>query len=330
MSGVIKKKLGLITRVYWVLLLYIVAALIWWFISLMQQNRMMTDFEIGKLNSSTDRIHAPEQYNIELVKIKRKSDRNDIKYISEGAIFLLVTLVGAAFVYRAVRREFSVQQQQQNFLMAVTHELKTPISVTRLNLETIQKYSLEPEKMQKLIRMTLQETTRLDFLTNNILISSQFEGGGYQSLKEEMDLSDLLKDCIQDFRARYPERKFIDKIEPGMDVKGDPLLLKILINNLLENAVKYAPREFPITARLKKEKSVVKLVVQDEGSGIAEEEKKKIFGKFYRIGSEATRKTPGSGLGLFLCGKIALDHNAGISVTNNLPTGSNFIVTFYQ
>lgn len=330
MSGAIKKKLGLITTVYWVLLLYIIAALVWWFISLMQQNKMMTDLEIWKLNSTTDSIAASELYQNELEKINRKSERNKIKYISEGGIFLLMILVGAAFVYRAVRREFSIQQQQQNFMMAVTHELKTPISVARLNLETIQKYSLDPEKLQKLIRMTLQETTRLDFLTNNILISSQFEGGGYQSSKEEMNLSDLLKDCMHDFRTRYPERKFSEQIDLNMDVKGDALLLKILISNLLENAVKYSPKEGVITTRLNKDKSGIKLEVLDEGPGIAEEEKKKIFDKFYRIGNEAIRKTSGSGLGLFLCRKIALDHNAGISVTNNPPGGSNFIVTFHQ
>ena len=82
------------------------------------------------------------------------------------AICLLI-LIGAAFVYRSIRRQFNLQQQQQNFMMAVTHELKTPISVARLNLETLQKYTLDPEKQKKLIRNALDETTRLNFLTNN-------------------------------------------------------------------------------------------------------------------------------------------------------------------
>jgi K+-sensing histidine kinase KdpD len=291
---------------------------------------MMTEFEISQLNEKVDKETSPDIYKKELDKIQRKHERNNAKYIGEGSIFLIVLMVGAVFVYRSVRKQFYMQQQQQNFMMAVTHELKTPISVARLNLETIQKYSLDEEKQQKLIRMTLQETTRLDFLTNNILISSQLEGSGYQSSKEEMDLSDLLKDCMQDFRNRYPDRKFVEMIEPGMDVKGDSLLLKILINNLLENAVKYAGKETQITASLKKEGSNIKMEIMDEGPGIADEEKKKIFDKFYRIGDEVVRKTPGTGLGLYLCRKIVKDHNADISVTNNAPGGSNFIVTFYQ
>ena len=188
MPRIVRKKLGTITVVYWVLLLYTITALVWWFISLMQQNKMMTDFRISQLNYTINRSTDPEHYKNELKKINKIHQRNSVKYISEGSIFFLVILVGAAFVYRAVRREFNVQQQQQNFLMAVTHELKTPISVARLNLETIQKHSLDSEKQQRLINMTLQETARLDFLTNNILVSSQLEGSGFHSEKEEMNL----------------------------------------------------------------------------------------------------------------------------------------------
>lgn len=324
-----RKRLRRTTIIYWLLLLYIIAALVWWFISLNTQNDMMRDFEIGKLDATIDSRTTPSLYQSELDKITTTYKRNKAKYLGEGSIFFLLILVGAAFVYRSVRRQFYMQQQQQNFMMAVTHELKTPISVAKLNLETLQKYSLDPEKQKKLIRMTLEETSRLNFLTNNILISSQLEGGGYQSSKEELDLSDLLKDCILDFSNRFPERTFKKQIEPGADVKGDALLLQMLINNLVENAIKYSPKESPVTAVLQKEKSAIVLHILDEGPGIADEEKKKIFLKFYRIGNEATRKTQGTGLGLYLCRKIARDHNADISVTNNIPRGSNFVVTFH-
>jgi signal transduction histidine kinase len=251
-----------------------------------------------------------------------------VKFVSEGATFLALILIGAAFVYRTVRKQFLLQQQQQNFVMAVTHELKTPISVARLNLETLQKHQLEPDKQKKLIRMTLEETDRLNGLTNNILISSQLEGGGYNLSKEELDMSDLFKDCIRNYIIRCPEGKFIESIEPDMDVKGDSLLLQLLINNLLENAIKYSPKDKPITCVLRKNGGRIELHVIDEGPGIADEEKKNIFKKFYRIGDETTRKTHGTGLGLYLCKKIAEDHNADITVRDHLPQGSNFTVTF--
>jgi two-component system, OmpR family, sensor histidine kinase CiaH len=194
----------------------------------------------------------------------------------------------------------------------------------------MQKYALDPEKQKKLIRMTLEETGRLNFLTNNILIASQLEGGGYQLSKEELDLSGLFKDCISDFKGRFPERVFIEQLAEDADVKGDSLLLQMLINNLLENAIKYSAKETPIKATLKEENHTIRLEVIDEGQGIPDDEKKKIFDKFYRVGNESTRKTQGTGLGLYLCRIIARDHNADISVTNNIPRGSNFAVTFYK
>ena len=329
MPDISRKTITKATIIYWLMLIYIVAALVWWFISLQKQSYELAEFRFNQLSTAVDSSASPAEYLAEYNAIANATKRTTVKHLSEGLFFLALIIVGAVFVFRAVRRQFRLQQQQQNFMMAVTHELKTPISVARLNLETIQKYSLDTEKQKKFIRTTLEEISRLNFLTNNILIVSQLEGGGYQSSKEELDLSDLLKDCLQDFKNRFPEKRFTDRIETDAAVKGDSLLLQILINNLLENAIKYSPKESPITAVLKKENAFIQLAITDEGPGIPDDEKKKIFSKFYRIGNEATRKTQGTGLGLYLCSKIARYHNADISVTNNNPHGSSFVVRFF-
>src|SRR5436190_1726166 len=315
------------TIVYWILLTYILAALIWWFVSLQTQNSELTDLKYKNLSDQTN-LSAGEKYNA-LAKIDSDSRRNTGKYISEGVTFLLLIVVGAVFIYRSVRRQFIMQKQQQNFMMAVTHELKTPISVARLNLETIQRYQLDPEKQKKLIRMTLDETDRLNSLTNNILVSSQLEGGGYPSSMEELDLSDLLKDSMQDFRNRFPERSFIEEITPDIELKGDALLLQMLISNLVENAIKYSAKETPVKAHLFKQNNNLHLIISDLGTGVPDPEKKKVFNKFYRVGNESTRKTQGTGLGLYLCQSIAGYHNADIMVTDNKPCGSKFAVIFH-
>ena len=327
MPDVTRKRLRRTTFIYWMLLFYIVAALAWWFISLEKQNKQIANLQYKSVHIEKDTLPLTSLGD-KIFAIDKETKRNTGKYIAEGVTFLFLIFVGAAFVYRSVRRQFKLQQQQQNFMMAVTHELKTPISVAKLNLETLQKYNLDPEKQKKLLRNTLDETARLNFLTNNILIASQLEGGGYKSSKEELDLTTLLKDCIQDFRNRFPDRIFKEDIDADADVKGDPLLLQMLINNLLENAIKYSPKESPITAILKKYRSGIELQIKDEGPGIIDEEKKLVFTKFYRIGNEDTRKTQGTGLGLYLCRKIAREHNGDISVTNNEPRGSNFTVIF--
>jgi signal transduction histidine kinase len=322
------KRFRFITIVYWLLLLYILAALIWWFLSLEKQNQHLTDLRIIELNFKKN-ILEPAKFEKEYLKIQNDSDRNTKKYIAEGITFMILILIGAFFVYRSVRRQFRMQYQQQNFMMAITHELKTPISVAKLNLETLQKYQLDAEKQNKLIRMTLQETARLDTLINNILVSSQLEGGGYIFSKEELDFSSLFKDCVREAKSRYPEREFLEDIDPEIEIAGDPLLLQIMISNLIENAVKYSPKEKTITCKLKRAGSDIIMNIIDEGIGVADSEKSKIFEKFYRTGSEATRKTQGTGLGLYLCSKIAADHNADISVTNNVPCGSNFAIHFH-
>ncbi len=315
------------TYIYWMLLIYIIAALAWWFISLEKQNTRIAELQFQSINIEKDSL-SNAQLEDKSIIINKETKKNTRKYIAEGITFLILILIGAVFVFRSISRQLKLQQQQQNFMMAVTHELKTPISVARLNLETLQKYNLEEEKKQKLIRTTLDETSRLDFLTNNILIAAQLESNNFKSSKEELDIGALLKDCIQQFRNRFTDRVFIEEIETDVDLKGDSLLLQMLINNLLENATKYSPKQTTITTCLKKNKSSVDLQIIDQGTGIPDDEKDKIFTKFYRIGSETTRKTKGTGLGLYLCRKIARDHNGDILMTNNAPKGSIFTVTF--
>lgn len=322
-----KIKLRRTTILYWSLLVYILAALLWWLISLENQNQRIRAEQLQLLELQASQLDPLEKER-RVVAIESLASRNSTKYISEGITFLIVILIGAVGLFRAVRKQLRAQQQQQQFMMAVTHELKTPIAVTRLNLETMQRYKLEPEKQEKLIRIALDETSRLNFLTNNILVSSQLENKGFAGAKEDLDFSLLVKDCIKDMGNRFPGRLIESNIEPEIDLQGDSLLLQILLNNLLENAIKYSPAHSIISVQLKKAGTQVLLEVADQGEGIPDTEKKKIFERFYRIGNEATRTTKGTGLGLYLCERIAHHHQASLSVTDNSPKGSVFRVNF--
>lgn len=317
-----KRRLAIATTVYWVLLAYIITGLGWWFIELERQNRHMTLYRLQELKMDDPR------YESKVTDILAEQQRKTASYIGEGSTFLLLILVGAIFVYREVRRQIRLQLQQQNFMMAVTHELKTPIAITKLNLETLQKHKLDEDRRQKFITTALQETNRLDTLANNILVASQLEGGDYTRVKEELNLSELVQRSVQDFRRRFPERKWADQIAPGCLLTGDILLLQMLVGNLVENALKYSPPDGTITILLQPENRHVSLTIKDEGPGIPDAEKKKIFDKFYRMGQERTRQTKGTGLGLYLCRKIADDHHATIKVSNNSPVGSIFTVVF--
>jgi signal transduction histidine kinase len=316
-----KHKLAIVTWVYWFLLLYTTAALIWWFVELLQQNNEMYSFK-KELISLKDPNYQSKINFIELEK-----SRNITQYLGEGVTFMLIMLTGAVFVYRAVRKQILLNEQQQNFMMAITHELKTPIAITRLNLETLQKRKLEPTQQEKILTNTLQETDRLNDLCNNILLAAQIESGKYFHDWEDVNISDLAVSSISFLQLRFPKRTVISNIEPGISIQGDRLMLHLLFNNLVENALKYSPVQSPVNVSLK-EIPAITFSVSDLGGGIPANEQKKIFEKFYRTGNENTRKTKGTGLGLYLSRKIAEDHGAIISVKDNHPTGSTFVIEF--
>lgn len=318
------KKIRRLFFIYWFLLAYIIAILVWWFISLTRQNEQMISFELGQLTP------GQPQYNEQVSKIKEIQKRKTAQYVGEGFTFFLMIMAGAVFVSRSIKRQLKFSIEQQNFMMALTHELKTPIAVTKLNLETLQKRKLEETQQQRLIQTTLQEANRLNSLCNNMLLSSQIESRGLLLSNEEINLSELTGSCVQDFIVRFPQRIINTAITPAIFTDGDQLLLEMAINNLVENAIKYAPKETPLTVVLTENNGTITLQVKDEGKGIADEEKKKVFDKFYRVGNAATKGAKGTGLGLYLTERIIRQHNGNITVTDNVPTGSIFTITLHS
>lgn len=299
-----------------------VAAFIWWYVALVKQNELLTATKIETLVASgkVDKQHIAD---IEAFAVRKTK-----QYIGEGLTFLMLFLLGAIYVYRSLLKQLKYSTLQQNFMMAVTHELKTPIAVTQLNLETIIKRDLKPEQQQHLIQNTLKETKRLDALCNNILLASQLDMGQYETNKQMVDLSSIAAQCVLSFKERYVNRTCIATIEPNIQMQGEPLLLQLMINNLLDNANKYADTGTQIFIDLYQNEAGIELKVKDEGIGIELEERTKVFDKFYRVGAEQTRTTKGTGLGLYLCKKIVTFHSGQIFVQPNQPKGSIFVVQF--
>lgn len=313
------RKIKTIFFIYWLLLLYVVSALIWWFIALSQQNKKMTNYEISILNKQE------ASYQKSYDKIIQSEKRKSAQYIGEGSIFLLLISVGAIFLFRAVNNQLKISEQQRNFMMAITHELKTPIAVSKLNLETLQKRKLETAQQEKLINNTLREADRMNALCNNLLLSYQMEASGYKITKEQINFSQLTEDCVNDFKIRFSERTFLSDIKKDVFINGDYFLLQIAINNLIDNANKYSSKDGLIKIIVDEKKQIE---IIDDGIGINEMDKNKVFQKFYRSGSEATQKSKGTGLGLYLVNRIIGLHQGNIKIEDNLPKGTKFILSF--
>lgn len=312
------KKITTIFIIYWILLLYVIAALIWWFVALSQQNQQMTILKIQEITKTDTSFQ--KKYNA----IIRAKKRKEAQYIGEGAIFLLLISAGAIFLFRAVKSQLKTTEQQKNFMMAITHELKTPIAITKLNLETLQKRKLETSQQEKFINNTLQEANRMNALCNNLLLSYQMESHAYQKTSEKLNLSEMLSVCVKDFTERFPLKKISNAIDQDIFIIGDSFLLQMAVNNLIENAIKYSSKESPIFVSLTNAKANCVLEIQDEGNGIPDADKTKVFEKFYRTGTTATQKSKGTGLGLFLVKRIVDAHKGNVSIKNNNPKGSIF------
>jgi len=312
------KRLLTIYILYWFLLAYILAALVFWFITLNSQNIQLSQYRLDMIDVN-DAMHQQKQQ-----QIADATDRNTTQYLGEGITFLILICSGAVFVFRIINRQFKQAQQQQDLIMAITHELKTPIAITKLNLETLQKRSLDNTQQQKLINTTIQEVNRLNALCNNILLTSQIEAGEYKITKEEIDFSKLVKECALDFIVRFPQRKIDMQLSNNAFTTGDLLLLKLAVNNLLDNAIKYSGKDDLVLLKLFQTDKAMRLQVIDYGQGVANEEKEKIFEKYYR---GMLRQAKGTGLGLYLTKKIVQEHNGNVGITNNLPQGSIFEIT---
>lgn len=302
---------------YWFLLSYVISALVFWYFELDKQNEELAAYKISSL-SKTGIV-----YEEALDQIERDKSRKTAQYAGEGITFLLLIIAGAVLVFRLIRRQFVLSRQQQNFMMAVTHELKTPIAVTRLNLETLMRRNLPEEKQKMLITKSVQETNRLNALCNNMLMLSQLDAGGFRIEPEVFDLNTLVKEAADELRSRFPGRTFSVSLPESATVHGDRFLLQLALNNLIENAVKYSAATDNVHLEVGEDPGNVYLRVADTGPGIKDKEKKQVFKKHFR-GDKI--RTKGTGLGLYLTSRIVQYHHGKITLQDNRPAGSIFTI----
>lgn len=311
---------------FYILVTYVIIQFFWWSYSMVKQNN-----EISRLKAEVNVLKGESLNDIvdNGNKINESLHRRWIMIAGEGSVFVCLLLLGIYQIRKSFNKETALANQQKNFLLSVTHELKSPIASAKLQLQTLQKRELDRDKQKEIIANAINDTDRLNNLVENILLAAKIENNVFTSHKEEYNLSEYITEgmnqTIESFR--YKQRVVLD-IEPNIFMKIDRMSFPSIILNLFENAVKYSSGDSTITVGLKKQNQKIIVSVADEGLGITDEEKKYIFKKFYRIGSEETRKTKGTGLGLFIVDFLVKQHNGIISVRNNVPKGTIFEVEF--
>lgn len=306
---------------------YIILQFIWWEILLVKQTGQIIDGKQKLIElSSTDALRIATEVDI----LHHKKKMQVMMIVGEGTVFLLLLLFGIYKIRQAHSKEMELNNRQRNFFLSITHELKTPIAATKLQLQTLQKHKLDEATKDQLLQNALNETERLNLLIDNLLLAGRMDSGEYIFKKENANVSEFLSSLIERYYKQELSNKTISmNIEPDVHFNIDKTAFPSIVTNLVDNAIKYSPAEKNICVNLSKKNNANVLSISDTGVGVADNEKEKVFQRFYRAGNEETRSTKGTGLGLYIVSYMVNNHNGKITLKNNQPKGSIFEIEFY-
>ena len=282
----------------------------WWTLLLFKKNN--AEFEARKALKIEDAISLEDEYQKQKIMILGES------------IFLGASLIaGIWIIFNSHKKELFAMKQQNNFLMAISHELKTPVAAIDLALQTIKNRTLTQEQQSPLISNSQREIIRLRKMIDDLLLST---GQDFVAVNtnEEFKISDVVLEIIKDIPSPT-EISFVSKLDRELSICSKRELFKTAVNNVVNNAIKYASEFGPIEITLsERHDKSYSLSVSDYGDGIPPKERKHIFKKFYRIGNETTREHEGTGIGLFLSDKIISGIGGQITISSNTPKGACF------
>ncbi len=306
------------------LAVYIFTAYSWWTILHFRNNKTYfeNNREIIKLRNTNLTLGEIEKIEA-FIELEKNYERKNFMILGEALVFFSILLFGTNWIYNKLSKEEAFNLQQQNFLHSITHELKSPLAGVKLGIDTILKRNLEGEKKERLLKMSATEVSRLNSLIDNVLLSAKLGGNALVPNFQIYNSIGLLQPIVERLNLVHSERNIKLNCE-DFQLKTDNWMIESIMVNLIENAIKYSPKNEPIEIICKLKKEKIEIAVKDYGNGISKEDKKEIFKKFYRIGDEMTRTAKGTGLGLFIVNELIKSLKGKITVSNNQPKGTIF------
>jgi signal transduction histidine kinase len=256
---------------------------------------------------------------------------NQTKLVLTGIVMMaLLTLAAGYLVHRSILRELRVARLQSDFVAAVSHEFRTPLTTLRQLSEMLVKGRVSSDERRQLFYETLlRESERLHKLVEGLLNFGRIESGQLKYRFEPVDPQKLLQDIVSDFEREVAGRGYHVELhgDSGLPaIRADRESLERVFWNLLDNAVKYSPDNHTIEVDLSNGGRRVAVRVQDHGIGIPAAEQKKIFQKFVRGEASKDASIQGTGVGLAMAQQIVAAHGGDISVESRPGEGSVFTV----
>ena len=238
---------------------------------------------------------------------------------------------GTVYAFRDVTEEQRVERLKSDFVSTVSHELRTPLAAIYGSALTLRRddVDLGDTMQQKLLGIIVDESARLADIVNDLLLASQLDTGTLQVRIERCDAHELVRTVVHAARTHLPPNVTVEleaPAQPLQAVAADSGQLRQVLENVLENAVKYSPDGGTVRVRLLPVGRYLRFVVADQGLGIPPGERGRIFEKFYRLDPSMTRGIGGTGLGLYICRELVRRVDGRIWVEANDGRGSVFFV----
>ncbi len=212
---------------------------------------------------------------------------------------------------------------QRQFMADAAHELRTPVSVVRTAAQvTLARNGRSGADYQEALEIVAEQSTRLTRLVDSMFLLARAEADGLPLVPEPLYFDELVTDCVRSLRVVAQERQVTvsAKVEGDTTYTGDPALLRQMVGNLLENAVRHARPSGVVSASVARDGGAITLRIQDDGSGIPENERERIFDRFVRL----DRQSAGAGLGLPIARWVAEAHGGTLALEFSGPEGSCF------
>jgi signal transduction histidine kinase len=243
----------------------------------------------------------------------------------EGVIFALLFVFGLAWIWRVMQADNHRLARERNFILAVTHELKTPIASIRLAIDTLKRLELEGADKDEMLEVARSGTLRLERRVEDILQATRLNLPD-ALVRNPFNISEFVEDTVSTFIHLNPESIIDVKLigDKGVLLQGDEEMWRLCLTNLLENAVKYSPENTSVEVVLDSTAHKQSLSIIDHGPGIDTNERKQVFEAFYRLARD--KDVEGTGLGLHLVYRIVKMHGAEISIISTTGGGATFVI----
>lgn len=248
----------------------------------------------------------------------------------EGCVLMLFILGGILLMFIYYNKQARLNRMQSDFISSVSHELKSPLASLQLYLETMKYQKLSQEEVRDFVETMLQDTERLSALIENILEASSPESKNIQLQIQSVEMKPFLEEVFHSYRRQFEEKNCNAEleIEEAPTLHVDKRAMRMVFNNLIGNALRYTPSGKQFKIRLHTRDKFCDIDFIDQGLGMDEKDRKKVFKKFYRVRNPETQNIEGAGLGLYICQEIVKNHNGQIEVkSEGRGKGCVFTVT---